>query len=100
MSLTKWVLLATLGVAQVADLLTTNAFLARGGAEANPAMSYLQHELGSGWAIPKLGIALLLMWVFSKAHTRRHMVIVTTAVLLAAGAPIWNLVLHYAGLAA
>ena len=99
-STTKLALVAILGVAQVADLLTTNAFLARGGIEANPVMAYAQHAMGAGWAIPKLAIALAIIWVFNKAHTRRHMAIVIPAVALAAGAPIWNVVTHALGLAA
>lgn len=96
----KWALLATFAVAQIADLWTTNAFLARGGEEGNPAMAWLQHALGSGWAVPKLAIPVVILWVFAKAHTRRQMGIVTAAVVLAALAPIWNLTTHALGLAA
>lgn len=96
----KLALLATLAAAQVADLWTTNAFLARGGGEANPAMAYLQQTLGGAWAVPKLAVALAIIWVFSKAHTKRHMVLVTIGVTIASLAPIWNLVTHALGLAA
>jgi hypothetical protein len=94
----KLALLATLVIAQIADLMTTNAFLHRGGTEANPVMAWVQHEMGSAWAIPKLGISLLILWMFSKAHTKRQMTIVTVAVTLASFAPLWNEVLHLTGL--
>lgn len=91
----KVALLATLALAQIADLWTTNAMLHIGGMEANPVMAWLQHELGSGWAVPKLGIALGLVWLYSKAHTKRHMAILATATLIASGPPIWNVALRY-----
>jgi hypothetical protein len=42
---------------QAADILTTNAFLARGGKEKMPLNLWATRTLGAWWPLPKLAIA-------------------------------------------
>ena len=47
--------------AQLADVLTTNRFLALGIAEANPWWAWTQRRLGKWWWVPRL----LLAWALA-----------------------------------
>ncbi|MEE8333704.1 MAG: DUF5658 family protein [Alphaproteobacteria bacterium] len=52
------------------DIISTNAALAAGHLEGNPAVGYFQDQLGTWWSVPKIGIhlllAMLILWLPSR----------------------------------
>jgi hypothetical protein len=60
---------------QLADILTTNAALARPGiSEANPLMALSQGKLGAAWWLPKLPVVGLLAVIAPTSRRRWPMV--------------------------
>lgn len=68
--LMKMMLLASFGVLQVLDVLTTNRVLNAGGWEANPIGVWAMMHLGMWWFVPKLAAMALCLLVISRWRTR------------------------------
>lgn len=51
-------------VANLADILSTNYLLRRGGRELNPVMRWAMDKFGKAWVIPKLALAGAGLWLF------------------------------------
>ena len=71
--------LLLVGVAFI-DVISTNAALAAGHSEANAIVNYVQDRLGSWWAVPKIGLhvilALLILWYPSRKMVSMARVVV------------------------
>jgi len=87
--LSRKIMVATFLLAQLADILTTNAALARGAWEGNPMMAAAQAALGVSWFVPKLALVALLLWMLCR--TKRPGVVVFAAALSVVG-PVNNVV--------
>jgi len=67
MEMASIVITAVLLALQVADVLTTNRVLARGGREVNPLMALAMRRLGRLWWVPKAGLvggAVAAAWLW------------------------------------
>jgi hypothetical protein len=71
MPMTRKTMLAVFLLAQLADILTTNAALGLGAWEGNPMMAVAQASMGGFWFIPKLAIVALLLWQLSRTTKPR-----------------------------
>lgn len=58
--------LVALFALNVADLITTQAVLDRGGKESNPVLAFLMKAVGPSWGLVKMGIAvvaIVILWM-------------------------------------
>jgi hypothetical protein len=67
LTLPKAALLASFGVLQILDVVTTNRVLGNGGWEGNPLSAFVISFFGGYWALPKLGLmavcaAVMIRW--------------------------------------
>ena len=89
-----WLAAALLVILSVADILTTNRILARGGHEANPFMAWLMAILGPQWMVAKvLATAVIAFWLVADWEHRLAKVAMAAAIGLSMLFVGWNLVM-------
>jgi hypothetical protein len=79
------VILFALFALEVADVLTTNRFLAGGNAsEGNPFMAAMQQSFGTFWWAPKLAIAMVAGLIVAQGRPRYLLTLVGMMALVVA----------------
>ena len=71
--------------AQIADVVTTNRVLAKGGRELNPVMRWIMDKTGDQWAVVKVVLALIVavvLWASGMAWAIWIITALTWAVAL------------------
>ncbi|WOI30030.1 DUF5658 family protein [Sulfitobacter dubius] len=71
--------------AQIADVVTTNRVLAKGGREVNPVMRWIMDKTGDQWAVIKVAAALffaVVLWAIGMAWAIWNITALTWAVAL------------------
>ena len=81
------VVIAVLAIAILADIVTTERGLARGGCEANPIMRLAMTLPGRGWIIPKIALtAGPAYWLWIQGYPDTIWIIVACNFVIA----LWN----------
>jgi hypothetical protein len=83
--------LVLFGVLQVADVLTTDRVLARGGWEGNPLQELAQRHLGSIWWAPKAVLMLACVFIMARWKPRYVMPLVALMAVIVANNALWAL---------
>ena len=89
-SIGKAALLAAFGVLQIADILTTERVLARGGWEANPIGVLAMTHFGVYWPIQKLALMAVCAAVMIRRKPRHIAPFVALMGLVVANNALWS----------